>query len=102
MPEKQYRLAEKIKFCVLCALRQALLDLGAPVNCVNEDGLTPLYLCASSQTDTDAEVIEMLLRDYAQQGVRNTSGCTELHHVSFTSSAIIHCTRSSRIHNCRF
>jgi len=64
-------------------LRQALLDLGAPVNCVNEDGLTPLYLSVSSQTDANAEIVEILLRDYAQHGIRDASGSTELHQVDW-------------------
>jgi len=51
------------------------------VNCVNKDGLTPLYLGVSSQTETDAEVVEMLLRDYAQHGVCDEQGSTELHQV---------------------
>ena len=64
--------------------RQALLDLGSPVNCVNDDRLTPLYLHVSSnpgRTGADGEVVEMLLRDYAQQGVRDEAGSTELHQV---------------------
>jgi len=58
------------------------LDLGAPVNCVNDDGLTPLYLCVMAPFDTHADVVEMLLRDYAQHGVRDASGYTELHQVT--------------------
>jgi len=62
-------------------LRQALLDLGAPVNCVTREGLTPLYLCVGSPITTDSEVVEILLRDYAQHGIRDSSGFTELHQV---------------------
>jgi len=58
-----------------------LLDLGAPVNCVNKDGLTPLYLTVSSPTDSDPECVEMLLRDHAQHGVSDAAGSTELHQV---------------------
>ena len=65
----------------MCILSQALLDLGAPVNCVDKDGLTPLYLSVSGKADTNPEIVEILLRDYSQHGVRNASGCTELHQV---------------------
>ena len=61
--------------------RQALLDLGSPVNCVNLDGLTPLYLTVSNQVKTDHEIVEILLRDYAQLGFRDAAGSTELHQV---------------------
>ena len=67
---------------------KALLDLGSPVNCVNLDGLTPLYLCVSRPTDTDPEIVEMLLRDYAQHGVRDVPGSTELHQVCGLRSLI--------------
>ena len=60
---------------------KALLDLGSPVNCLNLDGLTPLYLCVSTQSKTDPETVEILLRDYAQHGVRDAAGSTELHQV---------------------
>ena len=61
------------------------MDLGAPVNCVNADGLTPLYLSVSGQINTDGDLIEMLLRDYAKHGVRDKAGCTELHQVGYVN-----------------
>jgi len=66
-------------YCV--AALQVLLALGAPVNCVDAAGLTPLYLSVSSQAGTDPDVVEMLLKDFAQQGVRDVSGSTEIHQV---------------------
>ena len=57
------------------------MDLGSPVNCLNLDGLTPLYLAVSTPGKIDPEIVEILLRDHAQHGVRDASGSTELHQV---------------------
>lgn len=62
-------------------LFQALLDLGASPNSRDENGLTPLYLCVSSNDEFDADCVEMLLRDYAQHEIVDAAGSTELHHV---------------------
>ena len=70
----------------MCVLRQVLMDLGAPVNCVNEEGLTPLYLGVSGPKDSDPEVVEILLADYAKLGIRDAAGSTELHQVIQTKA----------------
>ena len=62
------------------------------MNCLNLDGLTPLYLCVSSQSKIDPEIVEILLRDYAQHGVRDAAGSTELHQVGD-----LHCLVEFRI-----
>jgi Ankyrin repeats (many copies) len=60
---------------------QALLDLGASPNSRDENGLTPLYHCVSNNDEFDADCVEMLLWDYAQHGIVDAAGSTELHQV---------------------
>jgi len=67
---------------ILCHLK-TLLDLGSSTNYKDKTGLTPLYLCVSSDAtvSTSQRCVDMLLYDHAALGIMDSAGWTELHQV---------------------
>lgn len=66
---------------------KTLLDLGASPNSRDPIGLTPLYYSVF-QANTDPNITEVLLRDYAELGVIDQHGNQEIHQVNFDQIAV--------------
>ena len=68
---------------------KTLLDLGSSANYKDKAGLTPLYVCVTTDVMavTSQRCVDMLLYDHATLGIMDSAGWTELHQVqSFVES----------------
>ena len=82
---------------MLCYL-QTLLDLGSSANYKDKSGLTPLYVCVSSDVTvaSSQRCVDMLLYDHADLGIMDSAGWTELHQVCTSTETRLHRERSQK------